>query len=227
METKMTTKDRLERAGFTLIELLIVIAIIAILASMLLPALNKVRETSKRINCVNNLKQLSLVAFDYTDNHNGYFPFYPPMEILINSIKGNNVSKNIAKGVPYQCPSDLSAFDLSLTISSGSRYSYGENMDIINHLIGGVKGKVKLPSIKYPSRTPFWAETRPFTGTKYYDTNGTQASSRSFVDGTNASYNCATRHAKGSNYVSVAGDVQWLIASKLNSNQMLYWTLKL
>jgi len=65
----------IKKNGFTLIELLVVVAIIAILAAMLLPALSQARERSRRAVCISNLHQLGLATLMYVQDYDGFYPY--------------------------------------------------------------------------------------------------------------------------------------------------------
>ena len=80
--------------GFTLIELLVVVSIIALLVSILLPALGGAREQTRTVMCANNLRQLALAAELYAGNNDG---FWPPC----TNASGNNAYYDVSDFLEY------------------------------------------------------------------------------------------------------------------------------
>ncbi len=141
--TALMRPFRKPQTGFTLIELLVVIAIIAILASLILPALAKGKAQAHRIQCVNNVKQLSTTWFLYTGDHNDNFAHNGQGEL-------NNATW--VQGSFATIPADATNYQLIISPRYSLFASYIKDIRVYkcpsDRIAGTGKGSVEHPRVR-------------------------------------------------------------------------------
>jgi prepilin-type N-terminal cleavage/methylation domain-containing protein/prepilin-type processing-associated H-X9-DG protein len=168
---------KVKLSSFTLIELLVVIAIIAILAAILLPALNSARERGKLVNCTSNQKTMAMYILSYADNFDDH---YTPIRDLTNMFSWCYTFYRIGylpigSGNPYKMPASSVMYCPSIVYSPGMvtdhETFFGRmtgSSALANCIMEGGSGNT--PSIKIKNTTYYapWKTTRVKNHSKTY-----------------------------------------------------------
>ena len=96
LNNPVTCRNPFPRTAFTLVELLVVIGIIAVLISMLLPALNRARRSAQSVQCLSNQRQIALATLMYANDNKQSYPLYSFW--WRNNLADNNYFNNYNNG---------------------------------------------------------------------------------------------------------------------------------
>lgn len=162
---------RRNRTGFTLVELLVVIGIIALLVSILLPALSRAREQGRQVKCLSNVRQLGMAILQYSNDNRGNYPFhadgngeypedwiwwqldrvsdfsYGTIAKYLGAANNNSVQLDL-----YRCPSDNYMDRPRVLFGQPYPFSYSFNYYVASNGYYSGPNAVKYTSILDPTR---------------------------------------------------------------------------
>ena len=216
------------RAGFTLIELLVVIAIIAILAAILFPVFQRVRENARRTACLSNMKQLGLGVVQYTQDYDERMP---------SATDGNSGNSALGGWMYY---SGFNTPSVKFDPTQGSIYSFTKSMGIYvcpddsaaqsshdSYAISSCTAAFYKPA---PGDPNYAGYVRPGRGLSSFDNSaGTllfcEEASGSANQGTNDAYlnytldHISLRHSGGSNMAFVDGHAKYYLLDTASNGE--------
>lgn len=213
----------MRKKEFTLIELLVVISVIAILAGLLLPALNRARNRARAIGCTGNMKQIALATVLYANDYNDYFPpLYYTTDFKIAFEKYLNVRRDDIKEWKNQLPSKAKVYfcpeDSENAATKTASMSYFCNMYVgcVNYYIVNGMGSAtieaahayRLNQVRTPSIKLFFADYfHPDRWSTYMDQNSFPFYTSATFAGNRAASGVSFRHAQQANFSYLDGHI--------------------